>query len=184
MKTQIVLAGVGGQGVLFASRIFSALGLELGLNVLGSETHGMSQRGGSVVAHLKLGDFYGPIIRTGTADILYSFEEKETYKTLRFLKNGGVCFTNLEDRIRFDQKILNHLKKKKIIFKAFDANKEALKIGSVRSANIALIGYSVGTGLSPFKRDDMISVLGKVSRENDLKMNLKAFEMGYQEGKL
>ena len=52
MKTQIILAGVGGQGVLFSSRIFSELGLKLGLEVTGAETHGMSQRGGSVVAHI------------------------------------------------------------------------------------------------------------------------------------
>jgi indolepyruvate ferredoxin oxidoreductase beta subunit len=184
MKAQIVLAGVGGQGILFASRIFSELGLKLGLNVFGSETHGMSQRGGSVVAHLKLGNFYGPIIRQGTADILYSFDKKETYKTLRFLKDAGICFANLEDVGRFDQKVLNHLKNKKIIFKAFDANRAASKIGLVRSANIVLIGYSVGTGLVPFKHDDMISVLEKVSRERDIKMNLKVFEMGYQKGKL
>lgn len=184
MKIQIVLAGVGGQGILFASKIFSELGLKLGLNVMGSETHGMSQRGGSVVAHLKLGNFYGPIIRQGAADVLYSFEEKETYKTLRFLKSGGICFANLEDLRRFDPKVLNHLKNKKIIFKAFDANRTASKIGFVRSANIVLIGYSVGTGLSPFKHDDLISVLEKVSREKDIKKNLKAFERGYQEGKL
>ncbi len=183
MKAQIILAGVGGQGILFASRIFSELGLKLGLNVMGSETHGMSQRGGSVVAHLKLGNFYGPLIRQGTADILYSFEEKETYKTLRFLKGGGICFANLENLGRFDQKVLNHLKSKKIIFKAFDANKEALKIGFVTSANILLIGYSVGTGLVPFKRNDIISVLETVSRRENLRMNLKAFEIGVREGR-
>jgi len=184
MKMQIILAGIGGQGILFASKIFSELGLKLGLNVMGSETHGMSQRGGSVIAHLKLGNFYSPIIRTGAADILYSFEEKEAYRTLRFLRRGGICFVNLEDVGRFDQKVLNHLKDKKIIFRAFDASRAASKIGFVRSANIVLIGYSVGSGLVPFKHDDMISVLDWVNRERDLKMNLKAFEIGYQQGKL
>jgi indolepyruvate ferredoxin oxidoreductase beta subunit len=182
MKAQIVLAGVGGQGILFASRIFSELGLKLGLNVLGSETHGMSQRGGSVVAHLKLGNFYGPIIRQGAADILYSFEEKETYKTLRFLKSGGICFANLEDLGRFDQKVLNHLKNKEIKFREFDANREASAIGSVKSANIVLIGYSVGTRLVPFNRDDISSVLEMVSRKEDLEMNVKAFEVGVRHG--
>jgi indolepyruvate ferredoxin oxidoreductase beta subunit len=184
MKTQIILAGVGGQGILFASKIFSELGLKLGLNVMGSETHGMSQRGGSVIAHLKLGNFFSPLIRTGAADILYSFDEKEAYRTLGFLRSGGICFVNLEDVGRFDNKILNHLQKKKIIFRAFDANGEASKIGFVKAANIVLIGYAVGSGLVPFKRDDMISVLEGVSRERDLEMNLKAFERGYQQGKL
>ncbi len=184
MKTQIILAGVGGQGIVFALKIFSELGLKLGLNVMGSETHGMSQRGGSVIAHLKLGNFFSPLIRTGAADILYSFEEKEAYRTLGFLRSGGICFVNLEDVGRFNKKVLNHLKNKKIIFRAFDANGEASKIGFVRSANIVLIGYSVGLGLVPFKHDDMISVLERVSRERDLETNLKAFEVGYQKGKL
>ena len=181
MKTQIVFAGVGGQGILFASRVFSELGLKLGLNVMGSETHGMSQRGGSVLAHLKLGDFYGPIIRGGTANILYSLEKTETYRALKFLRRGGRCFTNLEDVQRFDQKIMDHLQSKEILFRAFDATGEALKIGSVRSTNILLIGYSVGTGLVPFKRNDIISVLKKVSRRENLELNLKAFEVGFQQ---
>lgn len=181
---QIILAGVGGQGILFASKIFSELGLKMGLKVMGSETHGMSQRGGSVIAHLKLGDFHSPNIRVGGADILYSFDEKEAYRTFGFLRSGGICFVNLEDAGRFDQKVLNHLKNKKITFRAFDASRAASKIGFVRSANIVLIGYSVGSGLVPFKQDDICSVLERVSRERDLKMNLKAFEAGYQQGKL
>ena len=183
MNTQIILAGIGGQGVLFASRIFSQLGVKLGLNVLGSETHGMSQRGGSVLSHLKLGDFHSPLIRTGTADILYSFAEEETYRSLRFLKRGGVCFVNLESTQRFDGAILSHLKRKKIAFRAFDAAGAAARLGFVRSANIVLIGYSVGSGLVPFHHEDITSVLESVSRKKDLDVNLKAFETGYQQGK-
>ncbi len=182
IKTQIILAGIGGQGILFASRIFSELGLKLGLNVLGSETHGMSQRGGSVLAHLKLGDFHSPLIRTGAADILYSFAEEETYRNLKFLKSGGVCFVNLDDSKRFDPAILYYLKEKEIDFKAFDTGEAASRIGFARSANIVLIGYSVGSGLVPFEYDDMKSVLESVSRPENLEMNLKAFEIGIRQG--
>jgi indolepyruvate ferredoxin oxidoreductase beta subunit len=183
IKTQIILAGIGGQGILFASRIFSRLGLNLGLNVLGSETHGMSQRGGSVLAHLKLGGFYSPLIRIGSADFLYSFAEEETYQSLKFLKNGGVCFVNLDDPKRFDPDVLSHLQGKKIQFRAFDAAEAASQIGFVRSANIVLIGYSVGSGLVPFQYDDVKSVLETVSRKKDLDVNLEAFEIGFQQGK-
>lgn len=182
IKTQIILAGIGGQGVLFASRIFSELGLKLRLNVLGSETHGMSQRGGSVLSHLKLGDFHSPLIRTGAADILYSFAEEETYRSLKFLKSGGVCFVNLENTKRFDPEVLSYLKLKEIDFKSFDAGEAASRIGFARSANIVLIGYSVGSGLVPFKYDDIKSVLESVSRPENLEMNLKAFEIGYLKG--
>ncbi len=68
--------------------------------------------------------------------------------------------------------------------RAYDATGAASKIGSIRSANIALIGYSVGTGLVPFKYEDLRSVLETVSRKKDLKINLKALDAGFQEGKL
>jgi len=184
MKVQIILAGVGGQGILFSSKIFSELGLKLGLDIMGSETHGMSQRGGSVIAHLKLGHFQGPMIRAGTADILYSFEENETYRSLKFLRRGGMCFVNLASVDQFDTKVLNYLKKKEIKFRAFDASGAALKIGSILAANIVLIGYSVGTGLVPFKYEDLRYVLELASRKKNLEINLNAFEVGFKEGKL
>jgi indolepyruvate ferredoxin oxidoreductase beta subunit len=182
MNVQIVLAGIGGQGVLFSSQIFSELGLRLGLDVMGSETHGMSQRGGSVTAHLKLGGYQSPLIRTGTADILYSFEEKETYRTLKFLRRGGMCFVNLVSEDRFDDKILEYLKKKEITLGAYDASGAALKLGSILTANIMLIGYSLGTGLVPFKPGDLRHVLESVSKKKDLEMNLKAFDIAVREG--
>lgn len=181
---QIVLAGIGGQGILFSSRIFSELGLRLGLDIMGSETHGMSQRGGSVIAHLKLGKFQSPLIRAGAADILYSFDLNETYRTLRFLRRGGLCFANLVSEDLFDKRVLDHLKKKKITFRSYDATGVASKIGSIRSANIVLIGYSVGTGLVPFEYKELRYVLGLVSRKKDLKKNIKAFDAGFRAGSL
>jgi indolepyruvate ferredoxin oxidoreductase beta subunit len=182
LKTQIILAGIGGQGVLFASRIFSELGLRKGLNVLGSETLGMSQRGGSVIAHLKLGDFHSPLIRIGAADILYSFAEGEAYRTLKFLRDGGVCFVNLKDHRSIDPPIMLHLEGKGIVFRTFDAGEAASRMGSTRSANILLIGYSVGTGLVPFQYDDIKSVLETVSRPEILETNLEAFDLGVRHG--
>jgi len=184
MNVQIILAGIGGQGILFSSKVFSELGLKMGLDIMGSETHGMSQRGGSVTAHLKLGKFQSPLIRKGAADILYSFEENETYRTLHFLKNGGICFVNLENADQFNKSIMKFMKEKEITFRAYDATGAASKIGSIRSANIALIGYSAGTGLVPFKYEDLRSVLETVSRKKDLKINLNALEIGFQKGRL
>ena len=181
-RLQIILAGVGGQGILFSSRIFSEWGLKSGSDIIGSETHGMSQRGGSVIAHLKIGRFHSPMIREGNADILYSFEENETYKTLKFLKDGGICFANLEQTGRFDGKVLSYLKKKETTFLAFNATGAAIKIGSVMSTNIVLIGFSVGTGLVPFTYEEMKSVLESLSKGKHLALNLKAFDRGVQEG--
>jgi indolepyruvate ferredoxin oxidoreductase beta subunit len=174
---------VGGQGILFTSRIFSELGLKLDLEVTGAETHGMSQRGGSVVAHIKIGGYQSPIIRGGTADILYSLDENEAYKGLHFVKEGGLCFVNMSDDVRFNPQILNHLDKKGIAFHAVDASGIAMEMGSVRAANICLIGFSAGTGLVPFAYDDLKNVLQSISRKPDLERNLKIFDAGVNLGK-
>jgi indolepyruvate ferredoxin oxidoreductase beta subunit len=142
----------------------------------------MSQRGGSVVAHVKLGAYKSPMIRSGAADLLYSFHEMETYKNLRFLRRGGKCFVNLANADKFDHTVCDHLKNKEILFRVYDASRVALEMGSMRSANIALIGYSAGAGLLPFQHDDLKSVLESVSRKSDLKHNLAAFETGFQAG--
>jgi len=183
MKIQIILAGVGGQGILFSSRLFSDLGLKLGLEVTGAETHGMSQRGGSVVAHIKIGGYQSPIIRGGTADILYSLDENEAYKNLHFVKQGGHCFVNMVDGDRFNKNILDHLKKKNISVHAFDASGMAMEMGSVRAANICLIGYSVGTGSVPFTYEDLKDVLKSISRKSDLEQNLQIFDTSVARGK-
>ena len=91
-----------------------------------------------------------------------------------------MCFVNLAKTDRFDDKILHHLKNKDITFRSYDATGIALEMGSIRSANIALIGYSAGTGLLPFKPDDLRNLLESVSRKANVKSNLKAFESGFE----
>ena len=184
MKMQIILAGIGGQGILFMSRILAELGLRSGLDVIGSETHGMSQRGGSVMAHLKLGKFYSPLIREGSADFVYALEINEAYRSLYFLKEGGVCFFNLSKRERLNQKVLNHLKEKKGIVKTYDAHLAASQVGSLKASNVALIGYSVGTGLFPFRYENVEEVVASLSRPKDVHLNLKVLKRGWQDGQL
>src|SRR5512139_821047 len=69
MKQQIVVSGIGGQGVLFVTRILAEAAIEKGLEVLTSETHGMAMRGGTVISHVKVGSFTSPLIRAGQADV-------------------------------------------------------------------------------------------------------------------
>lgn len=182
IKVQILLAGIGGQGILFSSRIFSELGLKLGIDVMGSETHGMSQRGGSVIAHLKLGEFQSPLIREGAADILYSLDKFETYRALKFLKNGGICFANGVSSDRFDGEVMGYMKENKMTVAVYHAGRTAAEIGSARAANVVLIGYSLGTGLVPFAYDDVRIVLESVSKKENAALNLKAFEAGCRQG--
>nr|NJM02148.1 hypothetical protein [Desulfobacula sp.] len=90
MKTiNYVLSGLGGQGILFMTKVFAAAALEKGYNVLGAETHGMAQRGGSVVSHLRVGEARSSLVRAGAADFLISMDESEAYRYLPYLKKAG-----------------------------------------------------------------------------------------------
>lgn len=93
--TNILMVGVGGQGTLLASEILSEVFKEAGFDVKKSEIHGMSQRGGSVVSHVRFGQIVNsPIIPEGEADILLGFELLESYRYLPLLKQGGKLVVN------------------------------------------------------------------------------------------
>ena len=93
--TNILLAGVGGQGVLLASQIFTSVAIEAQLDVKQSEVHGMSQRGGSVTSHVRFGEkVFSPTIDPGEADFLIGFERLETLRNVHCLKAGGTIIYN------------------------------------------------------------------------------------------
>ena len=90
-----VLVGVGGQGTILASDVLAELGLKLGYDVKKAEVHGMSQRGGSVVSHLRWGpQVFAPVIAKGEADFLIAFEKLEAARFIDMLKPGGVVLVN------------------------------------------------------------------------------------------
>src|SRR5690554_743448 len=91
----ILIVGVGGQGTLLTSRVLGNLASDLGYDVKVSEVHGMAQRGGSVVTHVRFGNkVYSPLIEVGKADILLSFEKMEALRWEHYLKEGGMLITN------------------------------------------------------------------------------------------
>lgn len=93
----LVIVGVGGQGTLLASKILGHLALNEGCGVKVSEVHGMSQRGGSVITHVRVGEeVYSPIVANGEADFLLSFEELEAARAASFLKANGVAIVNTQ----------------------------------------------------------------------------------------
>ena len=93
----LVIVGVGGQGTLLASKILGYLALNEGCGVKVSEVHGMSQRGGSVITHVRVGDeVYSPIVADGQADFLLSFEGLEAARAASFLKESGVAIVNTQ----------------------------------------------------------------------------------------
>ncbi len=188
MNLQMIISGVGGQGVLLVTRIFAALALREKCSLIGSEDHGMSQRGGSVMTHLKIGDFDSPLVKKGSADILLSLEKNEAYKTLCYLRpslngqHGGLCFINSADPDYMDGNIKAHLTKQGIGTYIFPADRVAGEMGSAQSANIALIGFATAHPRFPFTHDKVRDAVEAVTPQKFKDVSLKILEKAFQEG--
>ena len=95
MNKNCLLCGVGGQGVVLASKLIAYAAMDKGMDVRTSETIGMAQRGGSVVSHVRMGeDIHSPMIPKGSADVIMAFEPAEAVRCLPYLKEGGVAVVN------------------------------------------------------------------------------------------
>jgi len=168
MKLQIVIAGIGGQGVLFTSRVIYEMAHRRGEAVFGSETHGMSQRGGSVLAHLKIGRFYSPLVKRGRADLLLGLEREEGLKNISMLKEGGVAVINARE--------LPPLEGVKVY--RVDSDRIASELDNPRVANLALLGFAISAGALPFSEGELKEVVSSLSPPAFKEVNLKAIERG------
>lgn len=184
MKSQIVIAGVGGQGILFAAGIIIEASRKAGETVFASETHGMSQRGGSVTSHLKIGRFTSPLISEGDADVLLGLEATETLRTLPFLrasdgKSGSTCFVSVPGPGVFpDRRVEALLRDMGVNIHTCAADAEALRLGNIKAANLVLLGFASRFPEFPFTKDEMKAALEAASPPGQRKFNLEAFENG------
>ncbi|MCK5028414.1 MAG: indolepyruvate oxidoreductase subunit beta [Bacteroidales bacterium] len=151
MKTDIILAGVGGQGILSIAATIGMAALHNDLHLKQAEVHGMSQRGGAVQSNMRISDkpIASDLIPMGAADIILSVEPMESLRYLPFLKEGGWVVTNTTPFVNIPnypevEEVLTEVKKQKN-FIAVDADKIASDIGSKRSSNIVMLGAA-----SPF----------------------------------
>ncbi len=133
IRQQIVLSGLGGQGILFLSRLLAEAAIAAGFPVLTSETHGMAQRGGVVVSHLKVGGFDSPLVRTGHADLLLVLKEENVALHREFLADGGAIVVNAPIPTDAGPGVRVH---------AVDADALALAAGSPHVANLVLLGFA------------------------------------------
>ena len=182
----ILLAGVGGQGILRASDILCLVIMESGIDVKKSEVHGMAQRGGCVTSHVRYGTkVFSPIAKKGDVDILLSFEKLETLRYLDFVKPDGTIIINEKELYPpsvnlgvsfYPSSIIELIRDSFNCVKVVNANSIAIKAGNVRMENIALLG-----ALSIYLQID-ISLWEKVILKSFptkiTKANLKAFHMG------
>jgi len=175
--------------VLLVTRIFSEVALQEGYPMIGAEDHGMSQRGGSVMTHIKIGDFNSPLIKKGDADVLLSLEKNEAYKTLHYLRpstngrDGGLCFVNGPDPNYMDQNIKTYLTEKGIEVHVFGADQMVREMGSPQSTNIALIGFASAHPRFPFSYEKLRKALEQVSAPRFRDVSLRIVEKGCSEGK-
>ncbi|SFM81979.1 2-oxoacid:acceptor oxidoreductase family protein [Thermodesulforhabdus norvegica] len=180
MRNQIVLSGLGGQGVLFATKVLALVATGMGLGVLISETHGMAQRGGNVISHLKVFSrdepFYGPLVRPGKADVLLAFHREGLDVHGYFLKPGGTAVCNAKDG-EFKGLDLEEWKGRTLRF--VDATAVALKLGNPVLSNIVLLGFAVAEGFLFGDRGLFEKVLEGIGGP-DAGKNLEAFYAGLE----
>ncbi|RLB43401.1 MAG: indolepyruvate ferredoxin oxidoreductase [Deltaproteobacteria bacterium] len=180
--TNIILCGLGGQGVLFMTRILAETAMHRGQKVVGAETHGMAQRGGSVISHLRLGEAEGSLIRSGTAHYLLALDEHEAYRYLPFLAKGGKLYVNVEPGMFPRPEVGAHIKSNKIVYRCVAATKIALDLGAPMSTNLALLGYFAGFDDGPFSGREIRQTVERVSPERFREMNLKVFDSSLETG--
>ena len=184
MKCQTVIAGVGGQGVLFAAKVFTEMARHKKLRVLGSQTFGMAQRGGSVMTHLKIGEFDGPLVCEGDADLLLGLDCMEAHRTLPYLhpkQNGraALCVVNAPDAQAFpDRRVAGLLGEMGVIIHTCNADAVALRMNNPMVANLVLLGFGSSQEHFPFTYDDVREATEALSGPAQRAVNLAALEQG------
>lgn len=184
--TNILLVGVGGQGILLASEILSETFMLAGYDVKKSEIHGMSQRGGSVVSHVRYGsEVFSPIVPEGEGDILFGFELMETYRCLPLLKPGAAVVANdlrippssvLMGKESYPEGLAERITAKFPDFLLVDGQKLAAQAGNQRAANTVLLG-AVSKRLDVAEEYWFQALEAMVPRKA-LDVNRKAFMLG------
>jgi len=179
MNIKLIITGNGGQGVVFLTRLFAHTAVALGHTVMVSETHGMSQRGGSVISHLKIDGDEAPLIQRGTADFMIALDANEAVRNLVLLRHAGIVFVNANDGLL--PEVEPHLERLNIKVMSIPASNLALELGSASIANIIMAGFAVAHPAFDIPMENMTATVEKVSK-NNTELNLKALETGYQTG--
>ena len=182
----VIFAGVGGQGVILASKVLMQVAMDAGNDVKESEVHGMAQRGGSVDCHVRFGEkVYSPLIERGTADYIVSLELLESMRKLDFLSNDGTLIVNRlqinpapvdAGLAQYPDDIEDWLCKNVSKCKVVDAAPVLKEVGTKRALNIVMLGV-LSTYLD-FEGAQWEKAIRSLVKERFVDMNLKAFNMG------
>lgn len=195
---RVFCVGVGGQGVLLATRLIGEANLMVGNPVSMSEVHGMAQRGGIVESTVVLGERSSAVLGDGEADIMIAFEPLEALRAISKCHRGTIAVVNREPIPPFSvtqggatypsvDEIVTTISKEIGQCYALNALNLALEAGSDQAVNVVLVGFltgvieNIGSKIFP-PRDILTQALAKIVPEKVLDVNRRAFELGYREG--
>lgn len=186
--TNVFIAGVGGQGILLASEILADLALARGLDVKKSEVHGMAQRGGSVVSHVRFGrKVHSPVIAEREADVLVSFEKMEALRWVHYVSQTGTVVVNDQEIVpsgmeQYPEDIDAELASRAPGAHMLDALALANKAGHARAVNTVMLGAF--SNYLDFTEDEWRKAIEARVPPKTVDINLKAFELGRKAGAL
>lgn len=187
----ILLAGVGGQGTVLASKLIAQCAMDKGLNARTAETIGMAQRGGCVVSHVRVGDeIHSPLIPEGQADVIIGFEPAEAVRNYKYLKQGGTVIVNSSpvkpvtdslSNTNYDSAVmLDFLKQSVENLIIVDGNAACEKCRSSKILNIILLGTAVGSGTLEIEPQSAINAIKKLIPQKFYELNITAFMTGME----
>ena len=180
IQQQVIISGVGGQGVLFVTRLLAEAAINKGIAVFTSETHGMAQRGGTVLSHLMVGNFSSPLIRPAQADGLLALRAENLAQHGAFLKDGGWVIVNGENKSKNNNSMSQD---------AIDADTLAQDIGNPKAVNLIVLGFALSKAETKgTTRNTLFCSLAEIKavledrfgkNQKMLNASLQALEAGY-----
>ena len=189
MSKNCLLCGVGGQGVVLASKLIAYAALDKGMFVRTSETIGMAQRGGSVVSHVRMGEeIHSPMVPKGGADVILAFEPAEAVRCLSYLREGGIMVVNrkavkpvtstLGGQPYDGSEMLSYLEEHVEHLLVMDGDSVCSQVGSDKVLNVAMLGAAVASGVLYISMSDMEEEIKKNVKPQFVEMNRKALSLG------
>jgi indolepyruvate ferredoxin oxidoreductase beta subunit len=190
MKLDLIFTGVGGQGVVVLSDIFCEAALLDGFDVAKAEIHGMAQRGGSISAHVRIGDkVLSPLIERGRSDVIVGFEVLETARSLPMLKPNGTVVVNAKyipptgsskssTKSLSTEQLFSLIREKAQRVYVVDGGEIAKKLGNLLVVNTILLGAVSALKEVPIKEESFKQAIASRLKEKYIKLNLQAFQQG------
>lgn len=180
MKWEIVCTGIGGRGVLLASTLLIETAVSAGHHAMASDELGMSQRGGSVVSMVKVGEFKSPFVGRENADAILSFEESEFYRNLGFLKKGGIAIVNSRQK-ELPSAIGALLHERDIRSYLVNADGISGRHGMIQASNMAMLGFFSFFSIGPYSFEGIGRAIEGRVPEKFLERNREVYADGRRE---